>query len=93
MELRTIQKNPLLAAEMARVEAQQPLAAIDNLRYQLPSPTSNDATVKDWKASLQNAYAQLEHQHLRYFYSPMLDRLLYYRTQADKLGTASIVWC
>jgi hypothetical protein len=58
-------KHPLLQAELARVDSRQPLSAIDNLRYQLPTPTTDGASVDEWKAALQNAYAQLEHQRLR----------------------------
>lgn len=57
--------HPLLQAELARVEAHQPLPPIDTARYQLPGPTNTPATIEDWEASLRNAHAQLEHQRLR----------------------------
>ena len=59
------QNNPLLQAELARIEAHQPLPPLDTTRYQLPGPTESTATVEDWEASLRNANAQLEHQRLR----------------------------
>ncbi|TFY65789.1 hypothetical protein EVG20_g5289, partial [Dentipellis fragilis] len=58
--------NPLLAAEMKRVEERRPLAAIDTTRYQLPAPTSTPASDEEWKAALDNAHAQLEHQRIRH---------------------------
>lgn len=60
-----IQHNPLLAAELARVEAHQPLAPLDTIRYQLPAPTSSPGTDEEWREALRNAHAQLEHQRLR----------------------------
>ncbi|OAX44862.1 breast carcinoma amplified sequence 2, partial [Rhizopogon vinicolor AM-OR11-026] len=58
--------NPLLAAELARVEAHQPLPPLDSIRYQLPAPTSTPATDEDWQQALKNAQAQLEHQRIRH---------------------------
>ncbi|TFY82064.1 hypothetical protein EWM64_g1944 [Hericium alpestre] len=58
--------HPLLAAEMERVERREPLAAIETTRYQLPAPSSVSATDEEWKAALDNAYAQLEHQRIRH---------------------------
>ncbi|KAA1468557.1 breast carcinoma amplified sequence 2 [Dentipellis sp. KUC8613] len=58
--------NPVLAAEMKRVEERRPLAAIDTTRYQLPAPTSTPASDEEWKAALDNAHAQLEHQRIRH---------------------------
>ncbi|KAF9270485.1 breast carcinoma amplified sequence 2 [Marasmius fiardii PR-910] len=57
--------NPLLKAELERVEARQPLPALDSVRYQLPAPTSTPATEEQWAAALDNARAQLEHQRIR----------------------------
>ncbi|KAH8100514.1 breast carcinoma amplified sequence 2 [Cristinia sonorae] len=57
--------NPLLEAEMARIEAQQPFPQMDTLRYQLPGPASSPGTPEEWEAALKNARAQLEHQRLR----------------------------
>jgi hypothetical protein len=61
-----LQNNPLLAAELRRAEARQPLAAIDTSRYQLTLPSSTPSTDEEWKSALDGAYAQLEHQRIRY---------------------------
>jgi hypothetical protein len=61
----TSQKNPLLAAEIERVESHVRLSAIDTKRFQLPPPSSTEPTVQDWEVALKNARAQLEHQRLR----------------------------
>ncbi|KIK71308.1 hypothetical protein GYMLUDRAFT_326273 [Collybiopsis luxurians FD-317 M1] len=58
-------KNPLLQAELERIESHKPMPPLDNLRYQLPAPTSVPATDEEWKAALDNARAQLEHQRIR----------------------------
>ncbi|PSR71267.1 hypothetical protein PHLCEN_2v12781 [Hermanssonia centrifuga] len=58
--------NPLLQAELARIESHKPLPQLDTSRYQLPGPTSSPATEQDWQAALNNAHAQLEHQRLRH---------------------------
>ncbi|KAH8120561.1 breast carcinoma amplified sequence 2 [Phellopilus nigrolimitatus] len=58
-------KNPLLQAELQRVESHQPIPPLDNVRYQLPAPTSSPVTDEDWQAALKNAKAQLEHQRIR----------------------------
>ena len=61
-----LQNNPLLAAELARVENHERLNAIDTTRFSLPPPPNPEtATVEDWEAALKNARAQLEHQRLR----------------------------
>ncbi|KAI6159623.1 breast carcinoma amplified sequence 2, partial [Pisolithus thermaeus] len=58
--------NPMLAAELARVEAHQPLPPLDTIRYQLPAPTATPGTDDEWQAALRNAHAQLEHQRIRH---------------------------
>ncbi|CAG7846227.1 SubName: Full=Uncharacterized protein {ECO:0000313/EMBL:CCA68829.1} [Serendipita indica DSM 11827] len=58
-------KNPLLAAELERIESQEKLNAIDTKRFQLLPPDNPNATVEEWQAALKNARAQLEHQRLR----------------------------
>ncbi|KAI0815293.1 breast carcinoma amplified sequence 2 [Irpex lacteus] len=63
--LNLFSKNPLLQAELARVESHQPLPPLDTTRYQLPGPNSNNATEEEWEAAVKNAHAQLEHQRLR----------------------------
>jgi len=64
--------NPLLQAELARIESHQPLTSIDTARYQLPAPTSSPGTVEEWQAALENAQAQLEHQKLRHSNTALL---------------------
>ncbi|KXN83573.1 Pre-mRNA-splicing factor SPF27 [Leucoagaricus sp. SymC.cos] len=64
-EVELFPNNPLLKAEIARVEAKEQFPALDTLRYQLPAPTSTPATDEEWKAALDNARAQLEHQRIR----------------------------
>ncbi|KZW02053.1 breast carcinoma amplified sequence 2 [Exidia glandulosa HHB12029] len=60
------EKNPLLAAELARIEAHKPIPPIDTTRYQLPPPPSGqDASEEAWQKALDNAKAQLTHQELR----------------------------
>ncbi|KAI0048011.1 breast carcinoma amplified sequence 2 [Auriscalpium vulgare] len=58
--------HPLLAAEMLRAEARKPLTAIDTTRYSLPAPHAAPGTDEEWKAALDNAHAQLEHQRIRH---------------------------
>lgn len=60
-----MQDNPLLQAEMKRVAAGQSLPPLDKTRYTLPEPTSTPSTPEEWKSSLDNAYAQLQHQKIR----------------------------
>jgi len=64
-EINLFANNPLLAAEMIRVEKQEPLNALDTSRYQVPAPLGKDATVEDWEKAVKNARAQMEHQGLR----------------------------
>ncbi|KAF7306641.1 hypothetical protein MIND_00455600 [Mycena indigotica] len=56
--------NPLLKAELQRVESHQEFPRLDTLRYQLPAP-SLPGTDEEWQAALKNAEAQLEHQRIR----------------------------
>jgi hypothetical protein len=60
------QNNPMLEAELARVESHHTLPPLDTIRYQLPAPTSTPGTDEEWQAALKNAHAQLEHQRIRY---------------------------
>jgi len=39
--------NPLLAAELVRVQSNQPLSALDSSRYQLPGPLGKGPTEAD----------------------------------------------
>ncbi|VDB99302.1 unnamed protein product [Peniophora sp. CBMAI 1063] len=57
--------RPLIESEMQRVEAKQPLNAIDTARFTLPTPGA-DATEEEWKAAVDNARVQLEHQKIRH---------------------------
>jgi hypothetical protein len=63
------QKNPLLAAELERVGARKPLAAIDTSRYQLTLSSATPSSDEEWKSALDGACTQLEHQRIRYCYS------------------------
>nr|GAT49730.1 pre-mRNA splicing factor [Mycena chlorophos] len=58
------EKNPLLKAELERVESHQPFPRLDTLRYQLPAPPTPGSD-EEWKNALKNAQAQLEHQRIR----------------------------
>ncbi|OCB85240.1 breast carcinoma amplified sequence 2 [Sanghuangporus baumii] len=63
--LELFSRNPLLKAELERVESHQPIPPLDTVRYQLPAPTKTPATDEDWQAALKNAKSQLEHQRIR----------------------------
>lgn len=54
-----------MAAEYDRVANKQPLAALDTTRYKLPAPPNDSTSEADWRAALENAKAQLEHQKTR----------------------------
>jgi hypothetical protein len=62
----SLQNNPLLASELERVGARQPLAAIDTVRYQLTPSSTTPSSDEGWKSALDGAYALLEHQRIRY---------------------------
>lgn len=58
--------DELLEKEMARVAAGEAMQAMDTARYGLePPPPSRRNDFNAWRAALDNAYAQLEHQHNR----------------------------
>lgn len=59
------QDNPLLKAELQRVGANQAFPPLDSLRHSLPAPTSTPGTDEEWKAALDNAHVQLQHQKIR----------------------------
>lgn len=61
-----LQDNPLLKAELQRVGANQAFPPLDSLRHSLPAPTSTPGTDEEWKAALDNAHVQLQHQKIRY---------------------------
>jgi hypothetical protein len=54
----------MLADEMKRAEAGRKLVALDTARYALAVP-GDGATEAEWKAALDNARTQLEHQRIR----------------------------
>jgi pre-mRNA-splicing factor SPF27 len=62
----SFQSNRLLASELERVGARQPLAAIDTARYQLTPSSTTPSSDEEWKSALDGAYALLEHQRIRY---------------------------
>ncbi|PPQ97160.1 hypothetical protein CVT26_000423 [Gymnopilus dilepis] len=57
--------NPVLKAELERVAANKPFPQLDTLRYSLPAPISTPGTDEEWRAALDNAHAQLQHQRIR----------------------------
>ncbi|KAF4623880.1 hypothetical protein D9613_001635 [Agrocybe pediades] len=57
--------NPALKAELERVAANNPFPKLDTLRYALPAPSSTPATEEEWRAALDNAHAQIQHQRIR----------------------------
>lgn len=62
----TLSSHDLIQQEMQRVAAQQKLEAMDVERYNLNPPAAAQWTNPDaWRAALDNASAQLEHQHNR----------------------------
>lgn len=56
----------MLKTELERARKNEPLPALDTHRYQLPAPTSTPGSDEEWKAALDNARAQLQHQRLRW---------------------------
>lgn len=56
----------MLQAEFARVAAQQDLNALDLDRYRIPKPSEAQRNNPEaWQAAVDNAKAQLHHQHNR----------------------------
>lgn len=61
-----LEGHPVLKAEYERVKAGQPMAQLDTTRYRLDEPPLNRRNdVAAWKAALDNAHSQLEHQYNR----------------------------
>ena len=59
-------KPPFPASVFHSVRNKEPMAPLDSVRYRLePPPQARRGDVGAWKSSLDNAAAQLEHQHLR----------------------------
>jgi len=59
-----LNEHPLLRAELERVKNREELRAFDETRLQLPAP-SKTGTEDEWKAALDNAKAQRQHQRIR----------------------------
>ena len=58
--------NALLEGELARVAAGRALAGMDTARYNLePPPPAKRGDAAAWASAVDNARAQLEHQHTR----------------------------
>ena len=64
------QNNPLLAAELERVEKNEPFPPLDTTRYQVPAPSTQNE--EDWRKALDNARSQLEHMKIRSRFSIVL---------------------
>jgi hypothetical protein len=57
----------MLQADYKRVLNGEPLPQMDTARLQLPEPPVNKRNdVAAWRAALDNAHSQLEHQYNRY---------------------------
>jgi len=64
--LGSLSSSDFYKSEIGRMEAQQPMAKLDLSRYEVPEPPKElrrDASA--WKSAVNNARAQLEHQHNR----------------------------
>ncbi|KXS17090.1 breast carcinoma amplified sequence 2 [Gonapodya prolifera JEL478] len=72
-EILLFESNPILAAELDRVERGQKLNAIDTSRYRLPKPPQDD-DLEGWKKAVDNARAQLEHQYSRLINLELLNK-------------------
>jgi pre-mRNA-splicing factor SPF27 len=58
--------HPMLANEFERVKSKAPMAPLDMTRYRLEAPVASKRhDFGAWKASVDNAHSQLEHQYLR----------------------------
>ena len=61
-----LQGDELLEKELARVAAKGDMAGMDTARYNLPPPPEGQrGDPAAWRAALDNAHAQLEHQYNR----------------------------
>ena len=87
--LQVVQKNPLLQAEIERVEKHEAFPPLDSIRYQLPAPTA-PGTDEEWESALDNAKAQLEHQRLRY--EVAFDLTCYSLFQTRQLDFVADIW-
>ncbi|KAL6756456.1 Pre-mRNA-splicing factor SPF27 [Haematococcus lacustris] len=58
--------SSVLCNEYERVKSGQPMAAIDTSRFRLDPPAASKRNdLAAWKAALDNAHSQLEHQYTR----------------------------
>lgn len=58
--------HPMLAADMKRVESKEAMPPLSSSRYLLePPPAARRHDLGAWRASVDNAHSQLEHQYLR----------------------------
>lgn len=78
--LPSAESDPLLAAELARLEGKRPLRAgekgLDTTRYAMPFPAEEDLdSVEAWERAYQSSLAQLEHQRLRTMNGTVLQQL------------------
>ncbi|TFK90232.1 breast carcinoma amplified sequence 2 [Polyporus arcularius HHB13444] len=65
--------NPMLQAELERVQNHRLLPPLDTTRYQLPAPTTPESE-EEWRKALDNARAQLEHQKTRHLNLALLQQ-------------------
>jgi breast carcinoma amplified sequence 2 (BCAS2) len=87
------QNNALLASELERVGARQPLAAIDTSRYQLTPSSTTPSSDEEWKSALDGAYALLEHQRIRYSNPYFSVRApTHFLVKAQQPRSASTIW-
>ena len=60
------QEHPLLKEEYARVRAGKAKQEMDTTRYRLdPPPLNRRNDMSAWRAAVENAHSQLEHQYNR----------------------------
>lgn len=72
-----LQAHPVLRAELDRVGAGIKMELLDTVRYRLDEPPLNRRNdVAAWRAALDNAHSQLEHQYNRW--QPFRSVLLLY---------------
>lgn len=75
------QADPVLATEMQRYQAGQPMAKLDQERYNMRDPPQlkkND--IATWQNCIQNAHSQLEHQLNRYRLSTCYEMIYPYNS-------------
>ncbi|CEM15606.1 unnamed protein product [Vitrella brassicaformis CCMP3155] len=61
-----LDSDPVIKGEMERIKMQRPMAKLDQARLNVEVPSgAKAADVGEWKKSLENAEAQLEHSNVR----------------------------